>query len=77
MEWFSFTGTVPGNPEHYTLTGSAPACQDPQQQLCAIQAENDGNDEPILDVTILTEIALAVNNQANEPNVRLKERPTP
>ena len=75
MAWFSFTGSDPANPNDYTLAGSsAPNCGTKQEQLCAIQATNDGNDHPELDVTILSEMVQALNAPANTPNVKLKAR---
>ncbi|WP_312398412.1 hypothetical protein [Sphingobacterium sp.] len=74
MAWFSFTGTNPSDPSHYTLVSSQPSCLGTPQQLCAIQANNeDGN--PDLNDAILSEMTEALNDQKNTTNVKLKVRP--
>ncbi|WP_286862708.1 MULTISPECIES: hypothetical protein [Sphingobacterium] len=74
MAWFSFTGSDPADPADYTLSSSQPSCTGTPQQLCAIQATNNGG-HPDLDTNILSEMVQALNNQANTTNVKLKVRP--
>ncbi|WP_164112070.1 MULTISPECIES: hypothetical protein [Sphingobacterium] len=74
MAWFNFTGSDPANPNHYTLATSTPNCGSTEEKLCAINATNNGSDKPILDIPILSEMARALQNEVNEPNVQLKAR---
>lgn len=74
MNWFIFTGTNPNNPSDYTLVASSPVCPFPTQKLCAIQATNDGNNQPIITCELKSEIILALNNETNTTNVKLKAR---
>lgn len=76
MAWFSFTGTNPSNPAHYTLQGSEPSCGLVEEKMCAIQAAKSAtNNDPVLNVAILSEIADALQLEENTTNVRLKARP--
>lgn len=74
MNWFTFTGSDPADSTHYTLATGTPSCVNPQQQLCAIQATNNGNNEPDLDIAILSEMVQALNASGNTTNVSLKKR---
>ena len=75
MPWYSYTGTNPALSTQYTLVDEGELdCQNPQQQLCAIQATDNGNNEPDLDITILSEMVQALNASGNTTNVRLKKR---
>ncbi|SKB97098.1 hypothetical protein SAMN05660841_03360 [Sphingobacterium nematocida] len=76
LKWFHYTGSDPASPSDYTLYGSsAPSdCSTPRQQLCAIQAEEDSNSEPVLDTAIALEMVQALQNQTNTANVFLKRR---
>ncbi|MDH5825853.1 hypothetical protein [Sphingobacterium faecium] len=74
MPWYSYTGSDPADSSHYTLSSGTPSCQDPQEQLCAIQAADNGNNEPELNIPILSEMVQALQSEANTTNVRLKER---
>lgn len=72
MNWFSFTGTNPANPSHYTLVPSQPSCAGPPQKLCAVQTQNDGSDNPIITEELHEEIITCIENMANSTNVKLK-----
>ncbi|ERJ58985.1 hypothetical protein SAMN05660841_04276 [Sphingobacterium nematocida] len=77
LQWFHYTGSNPADPADYTKYGSsAPSdCSAPRQQLCAIQADDDGGgNEPVLDNAILLEMVQALQNQSNTTNVFLKPR---
>lgn len=74
MPWYSYTGTNPADSTHYTFQSTEPNCGTNQQQLCAIQAADNGNNEPDLDNTILSEMVNALNAPGNTTNVRLKPR---
>lgn len=74
MSWFSFTGTNPTNPSHYTFSPTPPTCAIPTQQLCSLQAMNDGSNNPVITESLKDEMILALNSQANGTNVKLKSR---
>lgn len=77
MSWFSFTGTDPSQPSHYTLVGLEPGCANPTQKMCALQALNDGSGNPDITEALKNEIIYSLQNEVNGTNVRLKPRPTP
>lgn len=73
-QWFTYTGSNPTNPASFTPAGSTPpTCSGAEEQLCAIHAEDDAN-KPVLDLSIALEMAQALQNQVNTPNVKLKSR---
>lgn len=74
MSWFNFTGSNPSNPAHYSLVGTEPACLTPTQRMCALQAMNDGNNNPDITEDLKDEIINSLQNQVNGTNVRLKTR---
>lgn len=75
MAWFSYTGSDPADSTHYTLVTNEPNCGTDEEQICAIQALNDGNGNPVLDIPMLSEMVRALNVPENTTNVRLKIRP--
>lgn len=76
MPYFVFTGSDPADAAHYTLlqTGT-PTCLGNEEQICAIQALNDGNGNPVLDIPMLSEMVRALNVPESTTNVKLKECP--
>lgn len=74
MNWFNFTGTDPSQPSHYTFTSGTPSCASPTQQMCALQADSDLGNNPVITENLKDEIILALQSQANTTNVRLKKR---
>jgi len=72
MAWFSFTGTNPNDPAHYTLVSSQPSCPG-TQSLCGIQAMNDGSDNPVLSDPLKAEISQALQDRQPSTNVKLKD----
>lgn len=74
MNWFKFTGTDPSQPSHYSLVASIPVCPFPTQKICAIQAMNDGNDQPIITCELKNEMILALQNETNTTHVLLEAR---
>lgn len=74
MAWFNFTGTNPSQPSHYTLVGSQPGCSSPTQRMCALQAMNDGSNNPVITDALQNEIINSLENQVNGTNVKLKAR---
>lgn len=76
MAWFSLNSD--GNPtdaSDYTLATSEPSCSGTPQQICAIQADNDGNDQPDLTPEVLIAMVQALHNGASTADVKLKNRP--
>lgn len=45
-QWFNYDGPNPAISSSYSPAAGTPSCPGTPQQLCAIQAENDGNDHP-------------------------------
>jgi len=74
MAWFSFTGTNPSQPSHYTLVASQPTCPGLTQRMCALQAMNDGSNNPVITDALQNEIINSLENQVNGTNVKLKAR---
>ncbi|MFD2905203.1 hypothetical protein [Sphingobacterium anhuiense] len=74
MNWFSFTGTDPSQPSHYTLVPSQPSCAGLPQKLCALQAQNNGSGNPIITDELKEEIIDCMENMVNSTNVKLKAR---
>lgn len=74
MAWFSFTGTNPSNPSHYTLVATQPTCPGLTQRMCALQAMNDGANNPDITPALKDEIINSLENQVNGTNVKLKAR---
>ncbi|MCW2259597.1 MULTISPECIES: hypothetical protein [Sphingobacterium] len=74
MSWFNFTGSNPSNPAHYTLLPGTPSCNAPTQQMCALQAMNDGAGNPVITDALKNEIINSLQNQVNGVNVNLKTR---
>ncbi|MEN5088598.1 hypothetical protein ABE426_19195 [Sphingobacterium faecium] len=74
MAWFSFTGTDPSQSSHYTLVASQPTCPGLTQRMCALQAMNDGSNNPVITDALKDEIINSLQNQVNGTNVKLKAR---
>jgi hypothetical protein len=72
MAWFSFTGTNPNDPSHYTLAPTQPNCPG-TTSLCAIQAANNGSDRPVLSDPLKTEINEALEKGQPTANVKMKD----
>ncbi len=75
MAWFSFTGTNPSEPSHYSLVSTQPTCTG-AQSVCAIQANDDGDNNPILTNALKNEMIQALNDGVSSTNVKLRTRPT-
>ena len=75
MAWFQLNPAGdPTVPSNYTLVGSAPSCGSTEEKICAINATNNGSNQPILDAPILLQMVRALQFEANETDVRLKAR---
>lgn len=76
MAWFSLTGSDPTNPNDYTnVGGSAPSTCDGIEQICAIQADPDGNNKPTFTSALLADMVEALHFQTPSDTVKLKDRP--
>jgi len=75
MPWYEFTPTLspsqPANPNEYTLIPNPLPCPGSNEVLCVIQA-NDNMGKPILNLALVSEIALALQNRIDTTNVKLK-----
>lgn len=74
MALFTFTGTNPSNPLHYTLASGTPSCPNPTERMCTLEAANNGSDKPIITPALKDEMINSLENQVNGPNVSLKSR---
>ncbi|MCS3552351.1 MULTISPECIES: hypothetical protein [unclassified Sphingobacterium] len=74
MAWFELTGTDPTSPSHFTLRAVAPNCPG-NDQICSIQAMNDGSNNPVITNALQNEMILALQNATPSTNVKLKDRP--
>jgi len=74
MAWFSLTGSDPSQPSSYTLSTGIPTCSGPSEQMCALQAANNGSDKPVITDALKNEIINSLQNQVDGPNVHLKSR---
>ncbi|NJI72311.1 hypothetical protein HCX49_03755 [Sphingobacterium kitahiroshimense] len=72
MNWYLFTGSNPTDPAHYTRVASQPNCIG-SCVICAIRASDDGNGNPVISVSLLQEMILALSNKTNSANVMLKD----
>lgn len=72
-QWFEYDGS--GNPtlaENYVLSGStSPGCSG-DQKVCAIQAMDNGSDQPVITTALAAEINTAINNQEPSAHVNLR-----
>ncbi|AIM37964.1 hypothetical protein KO02_15645 [Sphingobacterium sp. ML3W] len=74
MALFNFTGTDPSQPSHYSLATTTPTCPPPTQQMCTLQAMNDGANNPVITDALKNEIINSLQNEINGLNVSLKSR---
>lgn len=74
MSWFPFSGTNPSDPTHYSAPVTSPICTGLPQQMCALQAANNGSGQPIITDALKNEMINSLENQVNGTNVKLKER---
>ena len=72
MAWFSLDdGGTPTQPSDYSLV-SSPSC-DGSDQICAVQANDNGSGQPILSNALKDEMINALHNRASSTNVQLKD----
>ncbi len=70
-EWFNYNGPNPLNPTSYSKAGSTPGCTN-GTFLCAVRAENDGNDRPEITEELKDDMILALVAHTQNSNVKLK-----
>jgi hypothetical protein len=70
MEWFQLTGSNPTQPSNYSPIGS-PSCLG-EDQICAVQADNNGNNEPVLTEALKDEMIQALHDREPSANVQLR-----
>ncbi|MBE8722695.1 hypothetical protein [Sphingobacterium pedocola] len=72
MAWFSLNpGGDPTQPNDYTLQSSEPTCSG-QNQICAVQANPDGSNNPQLTAALKDEMIDALHNRTATDNVSLR-----
>ncbi|WP_400261165.1 hypothetical protein ACFX5U_14540 [Sphingobacterium sp. SG20118] len=74
MAWFELTGSDPTLPSNYTFRATKPNCPG-TEQICSIQAMNDGAGNPVITNALQNEMILALHNGSPSTNVELKDRP--
>lgn len=73
MALFNYTGPDPSDPSSYSLT-STPTCTSPTEQMCSLEANDDGNGQPIITDALKNEMINSLQNQVNGLHVKLKAR---
>ncbi|MNT82322.1 hypothetical protein D3C72_2220360 [compost metagenome] len=72
MAYFSLnTGGDPVDPQDYTLQASQPSCSG-SNQICAIQATDNGSGEPVLSPTLKDQMIQALHSRTSNATVSLK-----
>lgn len=71
MAWFELTGSSPIAPNDYTLRTSPPSCGG-QDQICSVQASNNGSDKPVLSAALKDEMITALHFGTESTNVKLR-----
>lgn len=61
----------PTEASSYEISNGAPSCSG-TAHICAVFAENNGSDLPILDEAVYREMILALDSSTNSTNVKLK-----
>lgn len=76
MAWFQLGSGNPTDPSNYTLyTGNVNTLCPDNEQICAIQAEGDTSNKPIITAQLLADMVNALHNQSPSDTVKLKLRP--
>lgn len=72
MPWFQLDPAgIPTDPLDYTLEPNPTGC-DGTNQICAVQANNNGSDKPVLSAALKDEMINSLHNRTASPNVQLK-----
>ncbi|MDR2269523.1 MAG: hypothetical protein LBF27_01345 [Sphingobacterium sp.] len=75
-EWFDYTGPSQDrddiqNPDNYTLHSGTPACSS-GTKLCSLKAPNDGNGQPVLTSSFVTQVMSAISTGGTPSNSNIK-----
>jgi len=74
MPWYVLRVAPPGNtanPADYLRVHRKPVCPG-SRRLCAIQAQDDGFNHPVITYTLLAEMATALHQSRETANVCLR-----
>lgn len=74
MALFNYTGPDPSKPSSYIPSSGLPSCPGSPQRMCTLEADDDGNNKPIITDALKDEIINSLENQVNDTHVTLKER---
>lgn len=74
MALFNYVGPDPSQPSSYTPSSGAPSCGIVTEQMCTLEAANNGSDEPVITDALKNEMINSLQNQVNGTNVKLKAR---
>lgn len=70
--WFSRQSLQdPTEESSYVISNVTPSCSG-TAHICAVFAENNGSDQPILDDAIFRQMILALDSSTSSTNVKLK-----
>ena len=72
LSWFK--NIDPYNPNHplsYIISSTIPICEG-STKVCAIYAQVDLNNKPIINLSLSSEISITLQNQVNSENVLLR-----
>ncbi|GGH14624.1 hypothetical protein FAZ19_07315 [Sphingobacterium alkalisoli] len=73
MAWFSLNPSGnPTQPNNYTLQSSQPSCSG-EDQICALQANNNGSGQPVITDALKNEMIVALHSRTPSANVSLKD----
>ncbi|MCW2263752.1 MULTISPECIES: hypothetical protein [Sphingobacterium] len=61
----------PTDPSSYTIPTGTPTCSG-SQQICTIDAPDNGSGQPVIDSNLLKQMVRALNRHTDEPLVKLK-----
>jgi len=73
MSWFSLNPSgTPTQPSDYTLVSGTPSGCSGSNQICAVQANNNGSNQPVLTAALKDEMINALHSRTPSTNVQLK-----
>lgn len=74
MALFNYTGSDPSQLSSYTLASGTPSCPGATEQMCTLEAANNGSGQPVITDALKNEMINSLQNQVNGTHVKLKER---
>ncbi|WP_400261421.1 hypothetical protein ACFX5U_16070 [Sphingobacterium sp. SG20118] len=63
--------SLPADPLSYSIPATIPPCSG-NNQICTINATDDGSGYPELNLSVLSEMVTALNTRTSTTNVKLK-----